>query len=84
MLAFVAERRCEPFVYPMFVPAAHTGMRRMELVRSEVTDLDFEGRTVLVREKKRSRKHTVASRCRACSSRSSEAIWRTTPAATAP
>jgi integrase len=33
--------------------AAHTGARRSELLRARVADLDFEGETVLIREKKR-------------------------------
>ncbi|TWT46392.1 tyrosine-type recombinase/integrase [Botrimarina hoheduenensis] len=51
-----------PFVYPMFVLVAHTGMRRSELLRAEKADFDFEGRTILVREKKRSRKHSLSFR----------------------
>lgn len=62
LLRHVEQQRSEPFVYPMLVLAAHTGMRRSELVRSETTDMDFDGRTVLVREKKRSRKHALSYR----------------------
>ena len=62
LLEHVAKQSCETFVYPMFVLAAHTGMRRSELVRSEPSDLDFDSRTVLVREKKRSRKHGMSYR----------------------
>ncbi len=48
------------FLYPMAVMAAHTGARRSELVRSEVSDIDLTGNTLLLREKKRSRgKHTT-------------------------
>jgi integrase len=42
-----------PFIYPLFVFAAHTGARRSELLRSRIDDLDFEGQTVTIREKKR-------------------------------
>jgi integrase len=42
-----------PFIYPMFVFAAHTGARRSEIVRSQVDDFDFQSRTVQIREKKR-------------------------------
>jgi integrase len=42
-----------PFIYPMFVFAAHTGARRSELLRSRIDDLDFEGMSVTIREKKR-------------------------------
>lgn len=62
LLTFVAKQKREPFVCPMFVLVAHTGMRRSELVRSEVSDFDFDSRTILVREKKRSRKHALSFR----------------------
>jgi integrase len=39
-----------PFIYPMFVLAAHAGARRSEMMRSRVEDFDFENQTVLVRE----------------------------------
>ena len=55
LLAFVKQSGRWPFVYPMFVFAAHTGARRSEMVRSEIDDFDFEGGTVLIREKKRVR-----------------------------
>ena len=44
-----------PFIYPMFVFAAHTGARRSELIRLEIEDVDFEGRTAIIREQKRVR-----------------------------
>lgn len=37
----------------MFVFAAHTGARRSEMMRSSIEDVDFEGRTVLIREQKK-------------------------------
>ncbi|NLF71295.1 MAG: site-specific integrase [Candidatus Anammoximicrobium sp.] len=55
LLGFVKQSGRWPFVYPMFVFAAHTGARRSEMVRSEIDDFDFEGGTVLIREKKRVR-----------------------------
>ena len=55
LLAFVKQFGRWPFVYPMFVFAAHTGARRSEMVRSEIDDFDFESGTVLIREKKRVR-----------------------------
>ena len=51
-----------PFVYPMFVFAAHTGARRSEIVRSEVGDVDLRTGTVQIREKKRSRERSVTFR----------------------
>jgi integrase len=44
-----------PWVYPMACFAAHTGARRSELLRARVADIDFEGKTVLIHEKKRVR-----------------------------
>ena len=41
------------WIYPMICFAAHTGARRSELLRARVTDLDFDGETVLLRECKR-------------------------------
>ena len=43
------------FLYPMVVTAAHTGVRRGELLAARVDDVDFAGGTVVVREKKRVR-----------------------------
>jgi len=56
LLAEVKSRATAPWVYPMVATAAYTGVRRSELLRMEVADVDFEAGTVLVREKKRSRK----------------------------
>jgi integrase len=46
----------QPWVYPLCCAAAHTGARRSELLRAQVADVDFDASTVLIREKKRSRK----------------------------
>lgn len=51
-----------PFVYPLFTFVAHTGCRRSELARSEVADLDFKSRTVLLREKKKSHQMSLTFR----------------------
>ena len=53
-----------PFIYPMFVFAAHTGARRSEILRSQVDDFDFQSRTVQIREKKRD--HASPSRIGGC------------------
>jgi integrase len=53
LLEVVKVKSRQPFLYPMFVFAAHTGARRSEMMRSRVEDFDFDGRTVLIREKKR-------------------------------
>ncbi len=55
LLAYVKEHATQPFVYPLVTFAAHTGERRSEMLRALVTDVDFTGKTVLVREKKRVR-----------------------------
>ncbi len=57
VLAEVKENASQPFVYPMLFMAAHTGARRSELLRCRITDVDFQSRTILIREKKR--KHGV-------------------------
>lgn len=43
------------FLYPMFCFAAYTGSRRSEMLRARIADLDLEGQTVLVHERKRAR-----------------------------
>ena len=48
--------------YPFLVFVAHTGARRSEIVRTRIEDLDFRARTVLLREKKKSRKKAVTFR----------------------
>ena len=51
-----------PFIYPMMLFVAHTSARRSELVRSLVEDVDFHSNTVLLREKKKSRKKAMTYR----------------------
>jgi integrase len=53
LLKHVKSAARHPFVYPMFVMAAHTGARRSELLRSQVSD--FDGITMVIRERKRVR-----------------------------
>lgn len=55
LLEHVSEASRAPFFYPMLVVVAHTGTRRSEVVRSRIEDFDFRSRTVLIREKKKSR-----------------------------
>lgn len=55
LLAFVLAHAAHGFLHPMFAFAAHTGARRSEVLRALVTDIDFAGGTVLIREKKRAR-----------------------------
>jgi integrase len=42
------------FIYPMFVFAAHTGARRSEMLRSKISDLDFDRGIVTIHERKKS------------------------------
>ena len=62
VLEYVRTTARHPFIYPMFVFAAHTGARRSEILRSQIDDLDFSSRTVLIREKKKSRSKAVTYR----------------------
>jgi integrase len=55
LLEHVRRQALQPFVFPMFCFAAHTGARRSEVIRSSVDDIDFAGQSVLIREKKRGR-----------------------------
>jgi integrase len=55
LLEHVRKAATHPWIYPLVFFAAHTGARRSELLRCLVSDLDFAGATVLVREKKRAR-----------------------------
>ena len=50
------------FIYPMICMASHTGTRRSELMRAEVSDVDFDAQVVNIREKKRVIRNPVFSR----------------------
>jgi integrase len=43
----------KPWMYPMVAAAAHTGARRSELLRIHIDDIDFQGKTILIHERKR-------------------------------
>lgn len=58
LLTYVRENGTQPWVYPLVYTAAHTGARRSELLRVELLDVNFEERTIRIREKKRSSKRT--------------------------
>jgi integrase len=53
LLQYVKDKARQPFVYPMFAFAAHTGARRSEMVRSRLADIDLAGGVVTSRERKR-------------------------------
>jgi integrase len=52
----------QPWVYPLFCFAVHTGARRSEILRALVSDVDFDGQTALIREKKRATGKTTTRR----------------------
>jgi integrase len=54
LLKEIEGRAKHPFLYPMFVFAAHTGARRSEIIRSKLTDLDFERNLITIHERKKS------------------------------
>ena len=62
VLEFVRKNALHPFIYPMMVFVAHTSARRSEMVRSLIEDIDFRSRTVLLREKKKSRTKAMTYR----------------------
>jgi integrase len=62
LLDEVKRRARYPFVYPLFVFAAHTGARRSEMIRSQLSDLDFEGNLVTIRERKKSHEKRTTRR----------------------
>jgi integrase len=62
LLTVVKERAAHPWVYPLFCFAAPTGARRSEVLRAQVGDVDFDPMTVLIREKKRSRRQRTTRR----------------------
>ena len=71
ILNYVRENAKQPFVYPMFVLAAHTGIRRSELLRSIKSD--FQNGRITVRERKR-KKGTNSTRQIPLSTLANEAI----------
>ena len=61
-LQHVCDAARHPFIYPMVCMAAHTGARRSELIRAEVSDVDFDAQVFTVREKKRVRGQVTSRR----------------------
>ncbi len=62
VLEYVRKNARFPFIYPMMVFVAHTSARRSEMVRSLIEDIDFRSRTVVIREKKKSRTKAMTYR----------------------
>jgi integrase len=53
LLEHVRTNARHPWIYPLACMAGHTGVRRSELIRMQVADIDFAGGSVIIREKKR-------------------------------
>lgn len=62
LLKHIQATPSQPFVYPMLCFAAHTGARRSEIIRTQIADIDFAGKTVTIREKKRVRAKSTTRR----------------------
>ena len=54
LLEHVKTNARHPFLYPMFVFAAHTGSRRAEMLRARVSDVDLKSNWITVHERKKS------------------------------
>ena len=61
-LDHVEEQSRHDFLYPMIVAAAHTGARRSELLRSQVSDVDLDSGYLTLREKKRNHHRSTTRR----------------------
>ena len=55
VLDFVERTSDRPFMFPMLLIAAHTGARRGEILRSQISDFDFAANTIVIHEKKRAK-----------------------------
>ncbi len=62
LLAHVKATAGHDWIHPVFCFAAHTGARRSEMLRVLISDVDFDAMTVVIREKKRSRKQRTMRR----------------------
>lgn len=62
LLEYVNKVAAHGWIYPMFCFALHTGARRSEMLRVQISDVDFLEMTVLLPERKRSRKQRTTRR----------------------
>ncbi len=62
LLSYVKEHARQPFVYPMFAFATHTGGRRSEMVRSRLADIDLTSGVITIQERKRDHSMTTTRR----------------------
>jgi integrase len=52
-LSYIKETAAHGFIYPLLCTAAHAGSRRSELIRMKLSDVDLDGKILVVQEKKR-------------------------------
>ncbi len=62
LLAHVQQHAHHGFLYPMFCFAAYTGARRSEMLRAKLPDLDLDGKTAIIHEKKRAKGRRTSCR----------------------
>ncbi len=62
LLTFVKVAAVQPWVYPLFCFVAHTGARRSEAIRAKLSDLDLDGGSVRIQERKRSHERHTSRR----------------------
>jgi len=62
LLAYVKENATQPWVYPLLCTAAHTGARRSELLHLSTHDVDLDGNTIVIHEKKRTKEKRTTRR----------------------
>jgi integrase len=62
LLGHVLTTGGRPWMSVAFCIAAYTGARRSEILRSRVDDIDFDARTIMIREKKRDRTREMTFR----------------------
>jgi integrase len=55
LLAHVSQAARYPWIYPALCLIAHTGIRRSEVLRAQIDDVDFQAGAITVKEKKRVR-----------------------------
>ncbi len=51
------------FILPAFTFAAHTGARRSEIIRSQISDIDFELEMITIREPKTCTGYAINTSC---------------------
>ena len=52
LLEFVKANARQPWIYPMVCFAAHTGVRRSEMIRAKIGDIDLDAAVARIHEKK--------------------------------